>query len=156
MHFVWQDIRYGARMLRSNRGFTLAAVLCMALGIGATTAIFSVVSAVLLKPLPYRKPEQLVRLYTEFPTFPNGGLRRFWTSAPEYDDLKRGLKSWDGVEAWTTGGANLSGGGTSEPIRVPVANVTGGMLQMLGIEPSAGRLITPEDDATGAARTAVI
>jgi predicted permease len=153
---MWYDVRYAIRMLASNRGFTLAAVLCIALGIGATTAIFSVASAVLLKPLPYRNPEQLVRLYTEFPTFPNGGLRRFWTSAPEYDDLKRGLNSWSALEAWTVGGANLSGGGTSEPIRVTTANVTGGMLQMLGIAPVAGRLITPQDDVTGTSRTAVI
>ena len=96
---MWYDVGYAIRMLASNRGFTLAAVLCIALGIGATTAIFSVASAVLLKPLPYRNPEQLVRLYTEFPTFPNGGLRRFWTSAPEYDDLKRGLNSWSALEA---------------------------------------------------------
>jgi putative ABC transport system permease protein len=156
MPVVWQDIRYGAHMLRSNPGFTAAAVVCMALGIGATTAIFSVVDAVLLKPLPYRNPERLVRLYTEFPTFPKGGLRRFWTSPPEYDELKRELKSWDALEAWTVAGANLSGGGTSEPIRVPVTNVTGGMLQMLGVAPTLGRLLTPEDDVPGATRVAVI
>ncbi|HME99684.1 MAG TPA: ABC transporter permease [Terriglobia bacterium] len=156
MRFISPDIRYGFRMLRSKPGFTVAAIICMALGIGATTAIFSVVSAVLLKPLPYRNPEELVRLYTEFPAFPKGGLRRFWTSPPEYDDLKRGLKSWDALEAWTVGGANLSGGGTSEPIRVTATNVTGGMLQMLGVPPIAGRLLTPEDDLLGAARTAVI
>jgi hypothetical protein len=71
-------------MLVKNPGFTLAAILCLALGIGATTAIFSVVNAVLLRPLAYRQPEKLVRVYTEFPTFPNGGLHRFWTSAPEF------------------------------------------------------------------------
>jgi predicted permease len=156
MQVVWQDIRYGTRMLRSNPAFTAAAVLCMSLGIGATTAIFSVVNAVLLTPLPYRNPERLVRLYTEFPTFPKGGLRRFWTSPPEYDELKRGLQSWDALEAWTIGGANLSGGGTSEPIRVQVTNVTGGMLQMLGVAPTLGRLLTPEDDVPGATRVAVI
>src|SRR5215471_3015509 len=122
MHFVWQDIRYGTRMLRSNLGFTVAAVFCLALGIGATTAIFSVVRAVLLKPLPYRHPERLVRIYTEFPSFPKGGLLRFWTSPPEFDDLRRALKSWDGLEAWVVGGANLSGG-TAEPMRVNVTNV---------------------------------
>ena len=77
MHAIWQDVRYGVRMLRSNLGFTLAAVLCLALGIGATTSIFSVVSAVLLKPLPFKNPEQLVRVYTEFPTFPKGGFAAF-------------------------------------------------------------------------------
>jgi predicted permease len=143
-------------MLLSNPGFTLAAVFCLALGIGATTAIFSVVSAVLLKPLPYRQPERLARIYTEFPSFPKGGLLRFWTSPPELDDLQRGLKSWEGLEGWVDGGANLSGGGTAEPIRVNVTNVTGGLLQMLGVPPSAGRLLSPEDDVPGGARSAVI
>src|SRR6476659_193234 len=104
-----QNIRYGLRMLGKSPGFTVAAVLCLALGIGATTAIFSVVNAVILRPLPYVAPEQLVRIYTEFPTFPNGGLRRFWVSPPEYQDLKRDLKSWESIEGWTNGGVNLSG-----------------------------------------------
>jgi hypothetical protein len=82
----FKDIRYAVRMLVSSPGFTAAAVLCLALGIGATSAIFSVVHAVLLRPLPYKEPGRLVRLYTEFPTFPNGGLRRFWTSPPEFAD----------------------------------------------------------------------
>jgi predicted permease len=153
---IGQDIRYGIRTLRTNAGFTLAAVLCLTLGIGATTAIFSVVDAVLLKPLPFRNPDRLIRVYTEFPNFPKGGLRRFWTSPPEYDELKHGLNSWQSLEAWVAGGANLSGGGMSEPIRVTVTNLTGGMLQMLGVGPVAGRLLTPEDDVAGAGRTAVI
>src|SRR5215471_9943107 len=156
MRLIWQDVSYGVRMLRSNLGFTLAAVLCLALGIGATTAIFSVVSAVLLKPLPYRNPDRLVRVYTEFPTFPKGGLLKFWTSPPEYDELKRGLKSWEALEAWVAGGANVSGGGTSEPIRVNTANVTGGLLQMLGVPPVAGRSLAAEDDVPGTARSVVI
>src|SRR4051794_35374562 len=155
MRWVFQDVRYGFRMLRANAGFTIAAILCLTLGIGATTAIFSVVNAVLLKPLPFRNPDQLVRVYTEFPQFPNGGLHRFWTSPPEYDELQRGLTSWQNLEAWAVGGANLSGGGTSEPIRVNVTNVTGGMLQMLGVTPLTGRVLTPEDDIPGVQPTAV-
>src|SRR5204862_2569608 len=100
----------------SSPGFTAAAVLCLALGIGATSAIFSVVHAVLLRPLRYKEPGRLVRLYTEFPTFRNGGLRRFWTSPPEFADLSRDLKLWDSIEAFTTGGLNLAG--AADPIRV--------------------------------------
>src|SRR3954469_13389863 len=95
-----QNIRYGLRMLARNPGFTAAAVLCLGLGIGATTAIFSVVNAVLLRQLPYVHADRLIRVFTEFPTFPNGGLRHFWVSAPEYLDLKRDMKSFDMIEGW--------------------------------------------------------
>jgi len=87
METLLQDFQFAVRMMRKNLGFTTAAVLCLMLGIGATTGIFTVVNAVLLQPLPYSHPEQLIRVYTEFPTFPNGGLHRFWTSGPEFQDL---------------------------------------------------------------------
>ena len=88
-----QNIRYGVRLFAKNPGFTAAAVACLALGIGATTAIFSVVNAVLLRPLPYVQSGRLIRIFTEFPTFPNGGLRHFWVSPPEFLDLKRDIPS---------------------------------------------------------------
>jgi hypothetical protein len=75
METLWQDVQFAVRMMRKNLGFTTAAVLCLMLGIAATTGIFTVVNAVLLQPLPYAHSEQLIRIYTEFPTFPNGGLR---------------------------------------------------------------------------------
>ena len=109
METLWQDFQFAARMMRKNLGFTTAAVLCLMLGIGATTGIFTVVNAVLLQPLPYAHPEQLIRVYTEFPTFPNGGLHRFWTSGPEFFDLRRDTHSWASLDAWITGGANLAG-----------------------------------------------
>src|SRR5258706_9960784 len=116
MQTLLQDIRYGIRGLFKNPGFAIAAILCLGLGIGATTGVFSVVNAVLLKPLAYAKPEQLIRVYTEFPMFPNGGLRRFALSPPEYLDLKRLFKSCDGIEAWLTSGVNISS--RNEPARV--------------------------------------
>jgi len=143
-----RDVRYAVRMLAKSPGFTAAAVICLALGIGATSAIFSVVHAVLLRPLGYRQPDQLVRIYTEFPTFPNGGLRRFWTSPPEFDELKRELQSWESLDAWVTSGVNL--GGAADPIRVTSASVTGGLFPALGVPPELGRLITPRDDSQGA------
>ncbi len=143
-----KDARYAVRMLAKSPGFTAAAMVCLALGIGATSAIFSVVHAVLLRPLGYRDPARLVRLYTEFPTFPNGGLRRFWTSPPEYYELAHELQSWESLEAWVTSGVNLAG--ATDPIRVTSCSVTGGMFQMLGSAPMLGRAITPQDDMQGA------
>jgi putative ABC transport system permease protein len=150
----FKDLRYGVRALTASPGFTLAAIVCLALGIGMTTAIFSVVHAVLLRPLGFREPDRLVRIYTEFPQFPNGGLRRFWTSPPEYDELARETQSWESLNAWRTGGINLAGG--ADPIRVTACYVTGDMQRMLGVAPSMGRVIAPEDDAVGAAQVAVI
>ena len=144
MRTVLQDARFGLRMWKSSPGFTAAAIVCLMLGIGATTAIFSVVNTVLLRPLPYDRPEQLVRVYSEFPTFPNGGLHRFWLSPPEYLDLKRDTHSWQSIDGWVTAGANLAG--IAQPVRVTDAFVTGGLLQSLGVQPMLGRLITPDDD----------
>jgi putative ABC transport system permease protein len=142
-------------MLLGKPGFTAVAVLTLALGIGANTAIFSVVYGVILKPLPYQKPEQLVRVYSEFPAFSQGtSLPRFWVSPPEFLDLRRDSQSWQTLDAWANGGANLTG--SVEPIRVTASFVTGGMLETLGVMPLAGRLITPDDDKTGAPRVAVI
>jgi predicted permease len=138
------DLRHAARMLLKNPGFAAAAVLCLALGIGATTGIFSVVNAVLLRPLGYKQPDRLVRVYTEFPTFPNGGLHRFWTSAPEFLDLRRDLKSWESIDAWINSGSNIAG--IAQPARVTASFVSGGMLNSLGVSPMMGRLITPADD----------
>lgn len=143
-----QDILFALRMMRKNLGFTLAVVLCLTLGIGATTGIFTVVNAVLLQPLPYSHPEQLIRIYTEFPTFPHGGLHRFWTSGPEFLDLKRDTHSWATLDAWITGGANLAG--KTEPVRVTAAYLSGGLLDTLGVAPIKGRLIAASDDIPGA------
>jgi putative ABC transport system permease protein len=148
------NVRYAARTLAHNRGFTAAAVACLALGIGATTAIFSVVNAVLLKPLPYRDSELLVRIYSEFPRFPNGGLRRFPVSPPEFLDLRRDAQSWQGIENWQLGGATLAG--RSNSLRVTVGYVSGGLLRMLGVVPVMGRLISEADDKPGASLVATI
>ena len=148
MESLLQDIRYGIRLLLKNPAYTAIAVITLALGIGANSAIFSVVYGVILKPLPYQHPEQLVRIYSEFPTFSGGGLHRFWISAPEYLDLRRDLKSFQSLDAWTNRGFSLTGG--IQPIRVTGSFVTGGMMQSMGVSTLMGRVITPEDDAPGA------
>jgi predicted permease len=149
-----QDVQFALRMMRKNLGFTTAAVLCLMLGIGATTGIFTVVNAVLLQPLPYSHPEQLIRVYTEFPTFPNGGLHRFWTSGPEFLDLRRDTHSWASLDAWVSGGANLAG--KTQPVRVNAAYLSGGLLETLGVAPISGRLIAASDDVPGATAVADI
>src|SRR5438046_2011238 len=148
METLLQDFQFAVRMMRKNLGFTTAAVLCLMLGIGATTGIFTVVNAVLLQPLPYSHPEQLIRVYIECPTFPNGGLHRFWTSGPEFQDLRRDTHSWTSLDAWITGGANLAG--KTQPVRITVAYVSGGLLETLAVSPIAGRLISQSDDVPGA------
>ena len=87
-----QDIRYAFRSLRKSLGFTTAAISCLALGIGASTAIFSIVNAVLLKPPPYRDSKNYARVYTEFP---KGHLTKFWFSPPEFRSMQRYNRSWD-------------------------------------------------------------
>src|ERR1043165_3647656 len=109
------QLRYALRLLTKNPGFTAAAIACLALGIGATTAIFSVVNAVVLRPLPFAKAGQLVRVFTEFPGQNGGGLRHFWVSGPEFLEMKRDTKSWNGFEFWLNTGVNLAG--TGEPTR---------------------------------------
>ncbi len=140
-------------MLLRNPGFTAAAIACLALGIGATTAIFSVVNAVVLKPLPYRDSDRLARLYTDFPGFHGRGLFKFWISAPEYKELKRDLRVFESLDAWSNTGVNL---GANEPVRVTASMVSGGLLRSLGVQPLRGRLHTAEDDAFGVARNIVI
>ncbi|MGA2593336.1 MAG: ABC transporter permease [Bryobacteraceae bacterium] len=150
--------RYGLRMLARNPVFTAAAILCLGLGTGATTAIFSVVNAVLLRPLPYAHANRLIRVFTEFPTqvsstYPSG-FRHFWLSPPEYFDLKRDGQSWEMFEGWVNGPANIAG--RDEPVRATVSYVTGGLLEMLGGRPALGRLLSPDDDIPNAPGTAVL
>ncbi len=139
------------RMLASRPGFAAVAVITLALGIGANTAIFSVVNAVLLRPLPYGEPSKLVRVYSEFPTME---LKKFWISPPEFHDIQKEAESWQSIGAWSTGGANVAT--TGEPIRVTAALVTRGLIETLGVEPARGRNFAPEEDTRGGPRTAII
>jgi putative ABC transport system permease protein len=138
-------------MLLNKPGFAAVAVVTLALGIGANTAIFSVVNAVLLRPLPYREPGKLVRIYTEFPTM---NLRKFWMSAPEFLDIQREAASWESIGAWTTTGRNIAT--TEEPLRVNAAFITRGLIEALGVQPARGRNFTPEEDRNGGPLTALI
>jgi putative ABC transport system permease protein len=151
MQTFWQDLRYGARMLFKKPGFTLIAILTLALGIGANTAIFSVVNGVLLRPLPYREPDRLARVYSEFPTM---NLRKFWISPPEYMDVQKEAKSWESIGAWAAGGVNIAANGP--PIRVAATNVTLSLMDTLGVQPALGRNFTPGEDTVGGPRVTII
>ena len=153
-----RDFRYGIRMLARNPFFAAAAILCAALGTGVTTAIFSVVNAVLLRPLPYARAGRLVRVFSEFPKevsgASQGGFKHFWISPPEYFELKRDLGSFDAVEAWVNGTSNIAG--QDEPLRVTASFVTGGLLDTRGVQPMIGRFLTPADDDPNAPTNAVL
>ncbi len=101
METLWQDLRYGVRMLAKSPGFTSVAVLSLALGIGANTAIFSVVNGVLLRPLPYEDPDQLVMVWHELP---KEGLPQLWFSEPELIDYRQRQQSFEGMAAFSGGG----------------------------------------------------
>ena len=151
MQTFLQDLKYALRMLRKNPAFTAVAILTLAVGIGANSAIFSVVNSVLLRPLPYRQPDQLVRVYSEFPTMQ---LQKFWLSPPELLDIQREAKSWESIGAWAPGGQNV--GTESEPLRVTSAAITRSLIDVLGVQPERGRNFTEEEDRNGGPRVAII
>jgi predicted permease len=144
METLLQDVRYGVRMLAKRPGFTLVAVLTLALGIGANTAIFSVVDAVLLRPLPYANPDGLVVV---FDNFLNMGLPEISVSIPEFVDYRERNGVFTDIAAWFTGTANLTE--TGEPEQIRVAYVSASLFPLLGVEPAAGRAFTPEEDQPG-------
>lgn len=143
-----QTIRHAIRSLGRTPSFTIAALLCLALGIGATSAIFSIVNAVVLRPLPYADSNRLVRIYTEFPRFPNGGLHKFWVSDSEVFDLQKSAKSFDLIGASATSGVNLAG--RNQPTRVTATFVSAEVPKMLEVQPFLGRLLNKQDDSPGA------
>ena len=134
------DIRYALRMLAKAPAFTLVAVLTLALGIGANSAIFSVVDGVVLKPLPYAAPERLVSVYSQFPTL---GFDRFWISPPEYLELRERSRSYAALGAYRTG--QLSIGGSGAPVRVTSAVATPELFDALGVAPLYGRTFRSEE-----------
>src|SRR5271169_830598 len=141
-HF-WQDVRYAARVLRKSPGFTIIAVLTIALGIGATTAIFSVVDATLLHPLPYTQPEQLVSIQDDLPGV---GAQNVGMSVPEWQDLQRsGI--FEHVSPIGGGDVNLTG--SSQPVRIRFLNVPPNYPALLGVKAQLGRIFDPEDHTPG-------
>jgi len=146
---TWQDLRFGLRMLQKNPGFTTVAVLTLALGIGANTAIFSVVNAVLLRPLPYPEPAQLVQLSAD------------WSGKPSTDvgsttvlGIKAQSQSLARIAAYSGGDMTLTGAGSAE--RVVAGAVTADFFPLLGVQPALGRNFTREEDTPNGPKAAIL
>ncbi len=141
---MFQDLRYGARMLLRQRAFTIAAVIALALGIGANTAVFSVVNAVLLRPLPYQNSDRMAMIWGNFLLLK---IEQLSAKAAEYVDYRDQTQSFETVAAFRTEDFTLTGG--SQPERVAGARVTANLFPMLGARAAQGRLIASEENQTG-------
>jgi predicted permease len=140
-----RDLRYGLRQLRRSPGFAAVAILTIALGIGATSAIFSVINAVALKPLPYPSSERLVFITSQFPSL---GFDKFWISPPEYFELRERAKSFTDIAAYRATAVNVSDG--TRPERVNAVAITANMFNVLGVRPALGSPFPPELDLPNA------
>src|SRR6058998_948254 len=147
---LWQDIRYGARMMRKNPGFTAVAVLTLALGIGANTAVFSVINATLLRPFPYENPEQLIILQERNA---GGGLQD--ASYLNFADWRSQSASFESMAA-ERGGESFNFSGAGEPERLQGQIVSANFFQTLGIRPFRGRNFVAEDDRPGAVPVTIL
>ena len=148
---VWQDLRYSARMMRKKPGFTLVAVLTLALGIGASAAIFSVVNLVILNPFPYRDAAGIYLVRQSLPKV--GVADQFRASGPEFEELAQS-GAFEQAAALEPVSRNLTGG--ELPERVFAAKVSAGFFPLLGVEPALGRAIRPEDEGPAGERVLVI
>jgi putative ABC transport system permease protein len=146
MGTLLDDIRYGIRMLAKSPGFTIVAVLTLGLGIGANTAIFGMVENILLRPLPYQHPENLVQIWNTYPSWGQLPL-----SPGDYRDFQRNAREFSGMAAYVdvAQGFNLTGQG--DPERLEAAFASSELFPTLGVRPVAGRVFAPEEDKPGSA-----
>ena len=151
MSDLTQDLRHSIRGFVRTPGFTALAILTLALGIGANSAIFSVVNGVILKPLGYPEPERLVMITSQFPTL---GFNEFWVDPGEYIDFRENNRSFEAVGAYTTGAANLSAG--DRPSRVTIASLTASMFDVLRVAPLRGRAFQPDDNLPNTERVVIL
>ncbi len=147
MQTLWQDFRYSLRMLAKNPGFGAIAILTLALGVGANTAIFSVVNAVLLRPLPFEEPDRLVQIWHTPPQASFPGMPTFAVSPANFLDWRSRSHSFEGLSAYGFGSYTLTGTGRPEAVRVVAA--TSGFLSILRAKPMLGRTFLEEEDSPG-------
>jgi len=151
MHNLGRDIRFAVRSFLKSPGVTAVALLSLAIGIGANTAIFSIVSALLLRPLPYQDSDRLVILWN---TSPGLGITQDWFSTAQYFDIKTGHQGLEQVAIAIGGNYNLTGQG--DPVRVSVVRMSSNLLPMLGLRVAQGRLFTADEDSVGRPATAIL
>ncbi|HEX5706694.1 MAG TPA: ABC transporter permease [Pyrinomonadaceae bacterium] len=151
MSTLWQDVRYGARVLWKSPGFTLMIVCALALGIGANTAIFSVVNAVLLRPLPYAGADRLVWVESRNPP---KGIMSSNSSPPDFADWRARTQTFEGLAAFISGGVVLTGG--DDPERVATGAVTANFFDVFAARPVHGRTFSADEDKPGAEPVAVL
>jgi len=149
MEILWQDIRYGFRMLRKNPGFTAVAVLTLAFGIGANTTIFSVVYGVLLKPLPYSEPGQLVQLRADWSGSPSTVI-----GSSTFIEVRAQSQSLACIAAYSGGDMTLTGAGSAQ--QVVAGAVTADFFPLLGVQPAWGRNFTREEDTPNGPKAAIL
>src|SRR6202790_420120 len=149
-----QDLKYALRVLRKSPGFTAAAILVLALGIGANTAIFSVVNAVLLRPLPFRNPARLVQLWHVPPPKSFPGMATFALSAANFIDWQRQNDVFDKMAIYTGSSLNLTG--REQPEALQGAAVSADFFSTLQVQPMFGRTFTPDEDQQGKNHTVIL
>jgi predicted permease len=151
MNNLLRDLRYALRALAKNPGFAIAAILSLAIGIGANTSIFSITRALLLRPLPYKDASRLVILWNRSPGL---GITQDWFSTAQYFDIKNGHSGFEDVAIAFGTNDNLTGNG--DPERIGTIRVSSNLLPMLGYRAAMGRLFLPEEDTAGHNRTALL
>ena len=149
MGTLLQDLRYAVRMLAKSPGFTIVAVLTLALGIGANTAIFSVVQGVLLAPLPYSQPERLVMVWENNPRFP-----RVYVSYPNFQDWQRSSRSFQQMAAFMEREVDLTSPGA--PVHLTGKEISSGFFRTLGVNLILGHEFSPQEDQHGGIPVVII
>ena len=151
MHLLFQDFRYALRMLRKNPALTIVIVLSLAIGIGANSAVFSVVDALMLRPLPYPQPERLVAIWLHSPGI---GILRDWPSPGQYIDIQNENHSFAELSISQLRSFTLTG--LDQPQRIDGMRTSSGLLHMLGARPMLGRVLLPEEDKPGKPPVAIL
>ena len=149
MESFFQDLRFGLRTLFRNPAFSIVAVLTLTLGVGANAAIFSVVNAVLLKPLPWSDPDRVVTVWSSWTAFD-----KTWVSDGEVNDFRRESRTLAAIAAWDETAVNLTG--DADPERVAAGLVTANLFPVLGVQPIRGRLFASQEDAPNGPRVAIL